>query len=56
MLFVRGDALAEVLAPCTAIGSIFIERLGGNTALAGAAHSVSYAGSVALLTLFFTFA
>lgn len=47
---------AALLAPCTAIGSIFIERLGGNAALAGAANSASYAVSVVLLTLFFTFA
>ena len=47
---------AALMAPCTAIGPIFIEKLGGNVALAGVANSVSYAVSVMLLTLFFTFA
>ena len=50
------EVLALVfLAPSTAIGPIFIARMGGNVELAGFANSITIALSIILMTLFFTF-
>ena len=43
------------LAPSTAIGPIFIARMGGNVELAGFANSITIVLSIILMTLFFTF-
>lgn len=41
------------LAPCTIIGPLFIERLGGNVALASFFNSLSIVASVLIFTAFF---
>lgn len=43
------------LAPSTAIGPIFIARMGGNVELAGFANSITIVLSIILMTLFFIF-
>lgn len=45
---------AAFLAPSTAVGPIYLEKLGGNVQLAGFANSASIIISVIVLTLFFT--
>lgn len=45
---------AAFLAPSTAVGPIYLERLGGNVPLAGFANSASIIISVIALTTFFT--
>lgn len=45
---------AAFLAPSTAVGPIYLEKLGGNVALAGFANSASIIVSVITLTVFFT--
>lgn len=50
------EVLALVfLAPSTAIGPIFIAKMGGNVHLAGFANSVTIMISIVLMTAFFTF-
>ena len=46
---------AAFLAPSTALGPIFIEKLGGNVELAGVLNSVTIIISVGLLSAFFIF-
>lgn len=45
---------AALLAPSTAIGPIFIEKMGGNVTLASVVNSVTISCSVVLFILFFT--
>ncbi len=45
---------AAFLAPSTAVGPIYLEKLGGNVPLAGFANSASIIVSVIILTFFFT--
>lgn len=45
---------AAFLAPSTAVGPIYLEKLGGNVPLAGFANSASIIISVIVLTVFFT--
>lgn len=45
---------AAFLAPSTAVGPIYLEKLGGNVPLAGFANSASIVISVVALTVFFT--
>lgn len=45
---------AAFLAPSTAVGPIYLEKLGGNVPLAGFANSASIIISVIALTVFFT--
>lgn len=45
---------AAFLAPSTAVGPIYLEKLGGNVALAGFANSASIIVSVITLIVFFT--
>lgn len=51
----QGSTDAGFLAPSTAIGPIFIARMGGNVELAGFANSITIVLSIILMTLFFTF-
>ena len=53
----RGQGVLTLvfLAPSTAIGPIFIARMGGNVELAGFANSITIVLSIILMTLFFTF-
>lgn len=44
---------AAMLAPSTAIGPIFIEKMGGNVTLASVVNSVTISCSVVLFTVFF---
>lgn len=47
-------AAAALMAPSTAIGPIFIEKMGGNAALAGVVNSLTIMCSVVIFVLFFT--
>lgn len=49
------EVLTLVLAPSTAIGPIFIARMGGNVELAGFANSITIVLSIILMTLFLHF-
>lgn len=45
---------AAMLAPSTAIGPIFIEKMGGNVALAGVVNSLTLSCSIVIFVLLFT--
>lgn len=46
---------AAMLAPSTAIGPIFIEKMGGNVALAGVVNSLTLLCSIVIFVMLFTF-